>query len=123
MGNPLSPVLANIFMCKLEEDVVTPVAPPFYDRYVDDCFTIRSSSKPDALLTSLNNYHPNIKFTVEEKPTHFLDTKFNYNKDGTFSTSVYRKPGKLPTHWSSQVPLNYKRNAILTALHRASRIS
>mgnify|MGYP001800150214 CR=1 FL=1 len=38
MGNLLSPVLANIFMCKLEEDVVTPLAPHFYDRYVDDCF-------------------------------------------------------------------------------------
>ena len=37
MGNPLSPTLANIFMCKLEEDVVTPRNLPFYDRYVDDC--------------------------------------------------------------------------------------
>ena len=26
MGNPLSPTLANIFMCKLEEDVVTQFA-------------------------------------------------------------------------------------------------
>ena len=34
MGNPLSPVLANIFMAKLEEDVVRPYNPPFYDRYI-----------------------------------------------------------------------------------------
>ena len=39
MGNPLSPVIANIFMSKLENDVVTPQAPPFYDQYVDDIFT------------------------------------------------------------------------------------
>ena len=39
MGNPLSPVLANIFMAKLEADVVRPFNPPFYDRYVDDCFS------------------------------------------------------------------------------------
>jgi len=32
MGNPLSPVLANIFMAKLEADVVQPFNPPFYDR-------------------------------------------------------------------------------------------
>ena len=38
MGNPLSPVLANIFMAKLEADVVRPFNPPFYDRYVGDCF-------------------------------------------------------------------------------------
>ena len=122
MGNPLSPVLANIFMCKFEEDVVIPSSPPFYDRYVDDCFTKRSKSQPDTLLESLNTYHPNITFTVEENPTHFLDTEFQY-KNGSFSTNVFKKPGKLPIHWSSQVPLSYKRNAILSALYRAKRIS
>ena len=39
MGNPLSPVLENIFMAKLEADVVRPFNPPFCDRYVDDCFS------------------------------------------------------------------------------------
>ena len=39
MGNPLSPVLANIFMAKLEADVVRPFNPPSYDRYVDECFS------------------------------------------------------------------------------------
>ena len=38
MGNPLSPVLANIFMAKLDADVVTPYQPVFYDRYVDELF-------------------------------------------------------------------------------------
>ena len=45
MGNPLSPVLANIFMAKLESDVVRPSNPPFYDRYVDDCFSKRKKWK------------------------------------------------------------------------------
>ena len=40
MGNLLLPVIANIFMSKLENDVVTPLALPFYNRYVDDIFTI-----------------------------------------------------------------------------------
>ena len=30
MGNPLSPTLANIFMCKLEADVEKPLNLPFY---------------------------------------------------------------------------------------------
>ena len=38
MGNPLLPVIANIFMSKFEHDVVTPRAPLFYDWYVDDIF-------------------------------------------------------------------------------------
>ena len=32
------------------------------------------TNAPDTLLENLNSYHPNIKFTVEENPDHFLDT-------------------------------------------------
>ena len=93
MGNPLSPTLANIFMCKLEKDIVTPKHLPFYDRYVDDCFTKRKRNEPDHLLTSLNSYHPNINFTVEER-NHFFDTAFEFKVD-KFITSLYKKPGKM----------------------------
>ena len=111
MGNPLSPVLANIFMSKLEADVVRPFNPTFYDRYVDDCFSKKRKDEPDQLLDRLNNYHPNIKFTVEENPDHFLDTAFSYGKDG-FDCKVYKKPGKLPTHWSSEVPTKWREIAL-----------
>ena len=122
MGNPLSPTLANIFMCKLEEDVVTPKNLPFYDRYVDDCFTKRKTNAPDTLFENWNSYHLNIKFTAEENPDHFLDTSFNY-QDGNFITRVYQKPGKLQVHWKSAIPERWKRNTILGALHRAKRIA
>ena len=36
MGGPLSVVFANIFMTKLEEDVVRSINPLFYKRFVDD---------------------------------------------------------------------------------------
>ena len=71
MGNPLSPVLGNIFMAKLEADVVRPFNPPFYDRYVDDCFSKKKKGKSDALFERVNRYHPNIAFTVEENPMTF----------------------------------------------------
>ena len=120
-GQPLSPVLANIFMAKLEADVVRPFNPPFYDRYVDDCFSKKKKDEPDALFERLNRYHPNIVFTVEENPDHFLDTAFSYTNK--FNCSVFKKPGKLPTHWKSEVPTKWKRNCINGALHRAKRIS
>ena len=63
MGNPLSSTLANIFMCKLEEVVVTAHNLPLYDWYMDDCFTKQKTNTPDNLLEKLNSYHPNIKFT------------------------------------------------------------
>lgn len=124
MGNPLSPVLANIFMAKLEADVVAPHQTAFYDRYVDDCFSKKVKDKPDELLEKLNKYHPNITFTAEENPDHFLDTSFKYHaQNQKFESRVYQKPGKFPTHWKSQIPIKWKRNCITGALHRAYRIS
>ena len=122
MRNPLSPFLANIFMCKLEEGVVTSRNLPFYDRHVDDCFTKRKTNAPDNLLDMLNSYHPNIKFTGEENPDHFLDTSF-IHQEGNFTTKIYLIPGKLQVHWKSAIPDTWKRNTILGALHRAKRIA
>ena len=79
IGNLLSPVLANIFMVKLESDIVAPSQPTSYLLYVDDCFSIKEKNQPDPLLKRLNSYHPNIQFT-------------------------YNKPGKIPTHWNTNVP-------------------
>ena len=107
MGSPLSPVLANIFMAKLEADVVRPFNPPFYDRYVDDCFSRKKKDEPEALFERLNRYHPNIVFTVKENPGHLLDTAFSYTNK--FNCSVFKKPGKLPTHWKSEAPTKRKR--------------
>ena len=38
MSGPISVVFADIFMCKMELDVVVPVKPIFYKRYVDDTY-------------------------------------------------------------------------------------
>ena len=46
------------------------------------------------LLEKLNSYDPNINFTVEENPDHFLDTSFNH-QERNFITRVYEKPDKL----------------------------
>lgn len=76
---------------------------------------------PDDLLEHLNSHHPTIVFTVEENPDHFLDTSFTYvNK---FNCKVYKKPGKLPTHWKSEIPTKWKINCVTGALHRVKRIS
>ena len=101
-------------MARLEEDVVRPYHPPFYDRYVDDCFSKKVENETDRLL--------DIKFTDEEKPNHFLNTVYNYQYQN-FHRRVYRKQGNVLIHCSSQVPSNWKRNRMMGALHRAKRIS
>ena len=68
----------------------------------------------------LNSYHPNIKFIVEENPDHFLDTSF-IHQEGSFTTKVYQKPGKLQVRWKSAFPERWKCNTILDVLHRTKR--
>ena len=114
--------LANIYMCKLESDIITPNKPSFFVRYVDECLSKQKINTPDNLLTSLNSYHPNIKFTVDKNPDHFLDTTFKQSS-GSFNKSVYINQRKLPAHWKSNTPTSWKRNSILSSLHRAKRIT
>ena len=122
MGGPLSVIMANIFMTMLEKDVVLPISPQFYKRYVDDIISRRKKNEPDMLLEKMMNYHKNINFTVEESPSKFLDTELLIN-NGLCETRVFRKPNKLPLHWFSKTPVRYKRNAITGDLHRAKKIS
>ena len=122
MGGPLSVTFANIYLTKLENERVKPMAPSFYKRYVDDIISKRKLGEEDTLLESISNFHTKINFTVEENPTKFLDTTMD-NNQGNITTKVYRKPNKSPAHWSSKTPKRYKRNAINSDLSRAYRIS
>ena len=60
MGSPLGPIMANIFMCFLEEQMLEgcllAYRPLFYRRYVDDTFTIfRSRDAAENFLQHINN--------------------------------------------------------------------
>ena len=109
-------------MRKLEQEVVTPDKPILYRRYVDDIYRRRKKGIEDTLFKKLNEYHPNMKFTIEENPEHFLDTTIN-RQQNTITTSLYTKPHKLPILWTSRIPSKYKKNAIRTELYRAREIS
>ena len=88
MGGPISVVFADIYMCKMEDDVVAPLKPIFYKRYVDDTYVRRKKNTTDALLKRLNTYHDNIKLTIEENPTKFLDTEI-VKHNSAIITKVY----------------------------------
>ena len=78
--------------------------------------------KHDELFEKLNNYHPEIKLTIEVSRTNVLNTSLHPN-NGIYDFKVYRKTTKQPTHWSSKTPKRYKRNRILGHLHRSNHIS
>ena len=121
MGGSLSVALADIHMIRTEKDIVTPLKPTFYKRFVDDIYNKRKKGIHN-LYKRLNNYHPNIKLTIEINPNKFLDTEIIDN-EGAIETKVYRKTTKLPVPWALNIPKWYKRNTINTDLHRAKRIA
>ena len=122
MGDPTSAVLADIYVSKMKEDIIAPVNPHFYKRYVDDTYIPRKKLEPDSLFEKLNSYHPNIKLTIEKNPMNFLDTKI-IRCGYEIETKVYNKPKKLPVDWNLKFPTKYKRKAITGELHRAKRIA
>ena len=122
IGGLISVVFSDIYISKVEEDIVAPMKPHFYKRYVDDTYIRRKKNEPDSLFEKLNSYHPNIKLTIEKNPTKFLDTEI-IRCSCEIETEVYNKSKKLPVHWSSKIPTRYKRNAITGELHRAKRIA
>ena len=109
-------------MCKMEEDVVEPLKPIFFKRYVDDTYVKRKRNEEDTLFDALDSYHPNIKFTLEQNPKRFLDTQI-IKENNQIKTQVFVKKSMYPVHWSSKVPFRYKKNAINGELHTVKKIS
>ena len=68
MGGPLSVICSNNYMTKTEEAVAIPTDPNFYNRFVDDIISKKKKDQPDLLFENVNNYHPNIKYTIKTMP-------------------------------------------------------
>ena len=128
MGNPLSPVLSDIYMHFFETKLFSLISLPFYVRYVDDCFVLLDPKlqTPDYILSIMNSIDPSIQFTYETETDNrlpFLDVLVSRN-GSTFETSVYRKPFavSLPPHFNSSHPPKQKFAAFNTYVHRAIKI-
>ena len=64
MGSPLGPLMANTFMCSLEEQLkLRNKLPSYYRRYVDDTLTTtKDEVSAYSFLHALNDLHPSISF-------------------------------------------------------------
>ena len=132
MGLPLSPTLANIFLCYHEsnwlENCPKEFKPIFFRRYVDDTFAIfRNPDHVNKFLEYLNKQHPNMKFTheaEEDSKLPFLDCLV-HRTGGQFSTSVHRKKtfSGLGLSFFSFSSFVYKVNSIKTLIFRANAVS
>ena len=129
MGSPLGPLMANAFMCNIEEQLTYQnKMPAFYKRYVDDTL----SKMPDVssafeFLSTLNEIHPSVGFTMELEENGnlpFLGMVIIRNGP-RLDTKVYRKPTDtgLLLHYQSHVDMKYKHSLLKTMLNRAFKLS
>ena len=97
MGSPLGPLLADVFISKLETKVLHPLIEKFslYCRYMDDIFVIASVNiSPDEVLNQFNAAHTSVNLTSEletDGKLNFLDVNVVKTPDGTLKREVYRK--------------------------------
>ena len=96
MGSPLGPLLANVFMCHLEEKLTRDgLMPQLYKRYVDDTLArMPGADVATEFLSTLNDLHPSLTFTMElpvDNKIPFIGIEIV--KHGIkLETQVYRKP-------------------------------
>ena len=97
---------------------------PIWLRYVDDTFTVIKENKIDNIISALNSFHSNIKFTHEietDKCISFLDIKIIKNSDGFLSREVFRKDTdtNIYLHWKSFAPDIWKIGTLKGLFRRA----
>ncbi|BHF57236.1 hypothetical protein SprV_0100017700 [Sparganum proliferum] len=66
MGSPISGLLAELVLQRLEQEVVQSFQPKKWLRYVDDTFVIVKTCEVEQFHQSLNGAFPALKFTREE---------------------------------------------------------
>ena len=81
MGGTLSVILSDCFMNKMERNIVLPLKPKFYRRFVDDTYRRKKKNEPDELFSKMNSHHANINLTIQINPSKFVDTKIVRNKN------------------------------------------
>ena len=130
MGAPASPIIATIFMGKLEDRALATfdTPPRVWYRYVD-VFSIVKRALVDKLLQHLNSQHPSIQFTVEvEKDGQLPYMDVTVSRDDQTNkllTTVFRKPTHTGRylHYTSHHPDSAKRSVVCSLAKRKKYIT
>ena len=130
MGSPLAPILADLFMTKMEQKLnrFSTNQHKIWLRYVDDVFCVFEINVENihAFLERINKWHPNLRFTIEleqNKQLPFLDVTV-IRENNQHTTTLYRKPTHTDLYllWESNQCRKYKLGLIKTLMVRILRI-
>lgn len=129
MGNPISPLIANLVMSRMESILKDQgVLPRWWHRYVDDVFAVIKKNELDNILKMLNAQpqFPTIKFTVvpeKDGQLEFLDLLL-IRKNNRVEVAVFHKPTStkrlIPS--TSHCPIQHKMAAFHSMAHRITSL-
>ena len=129
MGSPLGSLIANIYMCELETNIIPTLdnVIKFWTRYVDDTFAFIKPDSIQTVLQTLNSYDAKIQFTYEtenEQKIAFLDVLIERNARDKLETSVYRKQtnNNIYINWHAHSPRSWKIGTLKNLIRRAITI-
>ena len=95
---------------------------------MDDTFVIIKAFHKLEFLDHINSIDPNIQFTSEESKEDgsmpFLDMLIIPQEDGSFNTTIYRKPTHTDMYlqWDSHHPITSKYSVVGILHHRAKTV-
>lgn len=127
MGNPLSPLISELFMSAFEINLnERGLLPRVWHRYVDDVFAIVDRDDIQKILDILNSQYDSINFTCEPETNGklpFLDLELQRVSD-KIDVGVYHKPtSTMRTITSdSHCPVQHKQAAYHALIHRLCRL-
>ena len=118
MGNPLSPIVAELVLDKLFEAVAIKFGEQikYFKKYVDDSFFIINVRIFDRLFEFMNDYYDDISFTFEKEENNclsILDMTIIMTSN-QFIFKHFHKPtgtGRI-VHYNSNQPIKMKLNTI-----------
>ena len=92
MGSPISPIIADIVMQDLEEEIIKKLdfTVPLFYRYVDDTILFIPKDKINNIVDKFNKYHERLKFTFEIENNNsipFLNILIIRNNDNAIFTN------------------------------------
>ncbi|BHF75938.1 hypothetical protein SprV_0501903600 [Sparganum proliferum] len=122
MGSPISGLIAEAVLQRLESLVFRHHRPKFWARYVDDTFVVIERDQVLTFKEQLNAIFPDIQFTMEEEENNqlaFLDVLVCRKDCGGLKTKVFRKATNTTQilNFNSNHPISHKRSCV-RALYR-----
>nr|VZI36152.1 unnamed protein product [Spirometra erinaceieuropaei] len=123
MGSPLSGLIAEAVLQRLERLVFRSYSLKFWARYVDDTFVVIKRNDVQDFKVLLNSIFPDIQFTMEEEYNNqlpFLDVNITRMANGGIRTTVYRKATNTRhiLQFRSNHPIGHKRSCVRALFQR-----